>query len=383
MDEQVLLQVSDLETHFHTDDGVVRAVDGVSFDVRRGETLGIVGESGCGKSITSLSILNMVPPPGKIVAGRVELRRKSGEVFDIAEQGPKSSDVRAVRGPEVAMIFQEPMTAFTPVHTIGAQISEAILTHRDIDKREARALAVQLLDYVGIGDPDRRFDEYPHQFSGGMRQRAMIAMALSCDPSVLIADEPTTALDVTIEAQILKLLRDIQEERGMSIILITHDLSVIGEMADRVLVMYMGKVVERSTCDALFHADRRHPYTDGLLRSIPQIGRRTPLQPIEGSTPSALALPTGCRFHPRCPHAMDVCRGEEPAGFSIGDDHVAACHLFAAGRQVTAGRQVGAGRQVAAGRETVAEDPQAPGANPQDAAAVDTGRPAPEADTDG
>jgi oligopeptide/dipeptide ABC transporter ATP-binding protein len=226
------------------------------------------------------------------------------------------------------MIFQEPMSSFTPVYTIGWQIAEAIRTHNDVTKQEARERAVELLDYVGISDPSRRFDEYPHEFSGGMRQRAMIAMALSCDPSLLIADEPTTALDVTIEAQILKLLRSIQEERGMAIVLITHDLSVIGEMADRVLVMYMGKLVERASCDDLFHADHRHPYTEALLKSIPKIGARQTLQPISGSTPNALALPSGCTFHPRCPYAMKACPTRDPALYSLGEEHEVRCYLY-------------------------------------------------------
>ena len=328
MNDNSILEVEDLQTHFFTDDGVVRAVDGVSFEVPRGETLGIVGESGCGKSITSLSILNMVPRPGRIVSGAVRLRRQDGEVFAITDYQPKSREVRDIRGGDIAMIFQEPMTAFTPVYSIGRQIQEAVLTHQDLDKKQAKERAIELLGYVGISDPRRRYDEYPHQFSGGMRQRAMIAMALSCDPGVLIADEPTTALDVTVEAQILKLLRDIQDERGMSIILITHDLSVIGEMADRVLVMYMGKLVEEGSCDAIFHSRRRHPYTEGLLHSIPSIGRRTKLEAIAGSTPNAYALPTGCLYHPRCPYAMDVCSQRAPGMYKTEPDHRAKCFLY-------------------------------------------------------
>ncbi len=328
MKDNSILEVEDLQAHFFTDDGVVRAVDGVSFDVCRGETLGIVGESGCGKSITSLSILNMVPTPGRIVSGSVRLQKDNGEFFVITDHEPKSREVRDIRGGNIAMIFQEPMTAFTPVYTIGRQIQEAILTHQQLDKKQAKQRAVELLDYVGISDPQRRYDEYPHQFSGGMRQRAMIAMALSCDPSVLIADEPTTALDVTVEAQILKLLRDIQNERGMSIILITHDLSVIGEMADRVLVMYMGNLVDEGTCDAIFHSRRRHPYTEGLLYSIPSIGRRTKLEAIAGSTPNAYALPDGCLYHPRCPYAMEVCSQRAPGMYETEAGHRAKCFLY-------------------------------------------------------
>lgn len=328
MDDNVLLTVENLKTHFFIDDGVIAAVEGLSFAVRRGETLGIVGESGCGKSITSLSIMNMVPPPGRIVAGRVAIRRKDGTEFVVTDHEPKSREAREIRGGEIAMVFQEPMSAFTPVHTIGRQISEAILAHNGISKQDARSRAVELLDYVGISDPDRRYDEYPHQFSGGMRQRAMIAMALSCDPNLLIADEPTTALDVTVEAQILKLLRDIQAEREMAIMLITHDLSVIGEMADRVLVMYMGNLVEQGSCDDIFHGTGRHPYTEGLLKSIPAIGRREPLTTISGTTPNLLALPNGCLFHPRCPFAADVCRQRVPSLQATGDDHHAKCFRY-------------------------------------------------------
>jgi oligopeptide/dipeptide ABC transporter ATP-binding protein len=328
VDDNVLLTVENLKTHFFIDDGVIAAVEGLSFAVRRGETLGIVGESGCGKSITSLSIMNMVPPPGRIVAGRVAIRRKDGTEFVVTDHEPKSREAREIRGGEIAMVFQEPMSAFTPVHTIGRQISEAILAHNGISKQDARSRAVELLDYVGISDPDRRYDEYPHQFSGGMRQRAMIAMALSCDPNLLIADEPTTALDVTVEAQILKLLRDIQAEREMAIMLITHDLSVIGEMADRVLVMYMGNLVEQGSCDDIFHGTGRHPYTEGLLKSIPAIGRREPLTTISGTTPNLLALPNGCLFHPRCPFAADVCRQRVPSLQATGDDHHAKCFRY-------------------------------------------------------
>lgn len=322
-----LLSVQNLQTHFFTDDGVIRAVDDVSFEIATGETVGVVGESGCGKSITSLSIMNMVPNPGRIVGGAVALRTPDGGILNVSSLDPKGRQIRSIRGRHIGMIFQEPMSSFTPVYTIGRQIAESIRTHNSVGKQEARERAVELLDYVGIADPARRYDEYPHEFSGGMRQRAMIAMALSCDPRLLIADEPTTALDVTIEAQILKLLRGIQEERGMAIMLITHDLSVIGEMADRVLVMYMGKLVESASCDDLFYAEKRHPYTEALLRSIPHIGRREKLHTIAGSTPNALALPSGCAFHPRCPHVMEVCRTGDPALYSVGKDHETRCYL--------------------------------------------------------
>lgn len=328
MAEEWLLSVEHLSTSFFTDDGVVQAVNDVSFTVGAGETVGIVGESGCGKSITSLSILNMVPSPGRIVGGSIQLRAPDETVHELSALDPKGREIRDIRGRHIGMIFQEPMSSFTPVYSIGWQIAEAIRTHNNVTKQEARERAVELLDYVGISDPTRRYDEYPHEFSGGMRQRAMIAMALSCDPVLLIADEPTTALDVTIEAQILKLLRDIQEERGMSIMLITHDLSVIGEMAGRVMVMYMGKLVERASCDELFYSKHRHPYTEALLKSIPKIGTRDRLRPISGSTPNALALPDGCTFHPRCPYAMKVCPTKDPAMYDLGAEHEARCYLY-------------------------------------------------------
>ena len=322
-----LLRVSDLRVQFRTDAGRVRAVDGASFEVRRGGTLAVVGESGCGKSVTALSILRLLPePPAEIVSGRVEFE---GE--DLL--GVDAARMRAIRGNDIAMIFQEPMSCLNPVYTVGDQVAEPILVHRGSSPEEARAAAVALLDRVGIPDPGRRVDEYPHELSGGMRQRVMIAMALACDPQLLIADEPTTALDVTIQAQILELLRKLQAELGMSILLITHDLGVVAEIAQRVVVMYAGAIVEDAAVLDLF--DRpRHPYTAGLLQSIPRLDAEPgALRPIEGNVPDALRLPGGCRFHPRCRFAMARCGVEEPpliAGAAAAGSprpHRSACWL--------------------------------------------------------
>ncbi len=302
-----LLEVTDLRTYFHTDAGTARAVDGVSFRVEEGETVGIVGESGCGKTVTSLSVLGLVPrPPGEIMPG-------SSIRFDGRELvGAPERRLRRIRGNDVSMIFQEPMTSLNPVFTVGSQIHEALRLHRGMGKREARDEAVRLLREVGIPEPVQRVDEYPHQLSGGMRQRVMIAMALSCEPRLLIADEPTTALDVTIQAQILELLADIRERRGMAVLLITHDLGVVAEVADRVVVMYAGQVVETGTVEEIF-TEPRHPYTRGLLASLPHLdagGGR--LSPIPGVVPSPTDWPPACRFHDRCPHAWERCRTEPP-----------------------------------------------------------------------
>ena len=300
-----LLRVEDLKTYFYTDDGVVRAVDGISFSVAPRETLCIVGESGCGKSVASLSILRLIPrPPGRIVSGHIWF--KGRDLLALSER-----EMRAVRGKDISMIFQEPMTSLNPVFTCGDQIMEALILHEGLDKRGARARAIELLTLVGIPSPEQRVDEYPHQLSGGMRQRVMIAMALACHPAILIADEPTTALDVTVQAQILDLIRRLQHELGMAVILITHDLGVVAEVADRVAVMYAGQVVE--TCDvreAFKHT--LHPYTAGLLASLPRLGARGDhLRVIPGNVPNPAFFPAGCRFHPRCPVATDRCRVEE------------------------------------------------------------------------
>ncbi|TCH99905.1 ABC transporter ATP-binding protein [Roseococcus sp. SYP-B2431] len=314
-----LLRVEGLRTVFRTSGGDVTAVDGVSIEVERGKTLGIVGESGCGKSVLSLSIMRLVAHPGRIASGRVLL-----EGTDLA--GLSNDAMRQVRGRDIGMIFQEPMTSLNPVHTVGFQITEGIKVHEPRASRaELRERGIAALKRVRIPSPERRFDEYPHQLSGGMRQRVMIAMALACSPRLLIADEPTTALDVTVQAQILDLLRDLQAETGMSIILITHDLGVVAEMADDVAVMYAGRVVERSSARALFE-DPQHPYTLGLLGSIPRLDEdRERLLAIQGTVPPPFALPPGCRFNPRCPFAIDACRAEVPLLREIVSGHAAAC----------------------------------------------------------
>ncbi len=301
-----LLTVRDLKTYFHTDGGVARAVDGVSFTLKKGETLGLVGESGCGKSVTSLSVMRLVPePPGEIVSG--EIRFNGRNLLSLGE-----ADLQGVRGNDVAMIFQEPMTSLNPVFTCGDQIDEAVMLHQGLGRDAARAVTVDMLNLVGIPDPEQRANEYPHQLSGGMRQRVMIAMALCCNPELLIADEPTTALDVTIQAQILELLDRLQRELGMAVLMITHDLGVIAEVADRVAVMYAGKIVETGTVDEIF-ASPRHPYTKGLLESIPTLNEeKSRLSVIPGTVPDATRFPAGCRFAPRCSLAEDVCELDEP-----------------------------------------------------------------------
>ncbi len=315
-----LLEVTDLRTWFDTDQGTARAVDGVSFDVQEGETVGIVGESGCGKTVTSLSVLGLLPvPPARILEGS-SIRFAGEELV-----GASVRRMRALRGNEISMIFQEPMSSLNPVYTVGDQICEALRLHRDMGRREARIEAVRLLDEVGIAGADRRVDEYPHQLSGGMRQRVMIAMALSCAPKLLIADEPTTALDVTIQAQILELVAELRRNRGMAVLLITHDLGVVAEVCDRVVVMYAGQVVERGSVQEIF-SEPRHPYTRGLLRSLPSLedrGRR--LETIQGTVPPPTDWPTGCRFQARCLLAEERC-GEPQSLIELDrQDRVARC----------------------------------------------------------
>lgn len=321
-----LLQVENLCTYFFTDDGILRAVDDVSFEIKRGRTLGLVGESGCGKSVTALSLMRLVAPPGRIVRGKVTFwDRKEGSKI-LTELSDR--EMRAVRGRDIAMIFQEPMTSLNPVFTVGSQIIEAIRFHQKKSLAEAKDLTIRLLQQVGIPNAATRWRDYPHQFSGGMRQRVMIAMALSCNPELLIADEPTTALDVTIQAQILELLKEIQRERQMSILIITHDLGVVAELADDVAVMYASKIVERAPVQTLF--DRpSHPYTVGLFRSRPRLGqdKRTRLATIEGNVPNPKEFPNGCKFHPRCPYRQKRCEQEEPELREIAADHVVRCHF--------------------------------------------------------
>lgn len=323
-----VLEVKNLNTYFFTDEGVVKSVDGVSFHIDSEETLGIVGESGCGKSVTSLSIMQLVPnPPGKIVSGEI-LFQGDNLLKKTSEQ------MRKIRGNDIAMIFQEPMTSLNPVYTIGDQISESIILHQKLTRRDAFQRAVDMLRLVGIPSPERRAREYPHQMSGGMRQRVMIAMALSCNPKLLIADEPTTALDVTIQAQILDLMRKLKSEFHTAIMLITHDLGVVAEMTDRVAVMYAGKVVEECDTVDLFR-EPLHPYTIGLLESIPRldVGTQEKLHVIEGTVPNLLHLPQGCSFAPRCPKAMDICRQEAPVLTEVSDGRKVSCWLHSEGKE--------------------------------------------------
>ena len=331
-----LLEIKNLMTHFHLQEGIVRAVDGVSFDVRRGQTLGIIGESGCGKSVTAHSILRLVPsPPGNIVNGELLLYRgESGEnsgPVDLAQLDPRGAEIRSIRGAEISMVFQEPMTSFGPMHSIGNQIIESILLHQEgVDKTEARELAIDNLRRVGIPRAAQIVDSFPHQLSGGMRQRAMIAMALSCSPRLLIADEPTTALDVTIQAQILELMMTLQEEFGMAVIFITHNLGVIAEVADEVAVMYLGRIVEQAGINELFD-NPQHPYTQGLLNSIPHIDEEklTRLRAIEGVVPDPYDIPSGCAFSDRCPSFMPgKCDSAMPDLAATGPEHRVRCFLY-------------------------------------------------------
>jgi peptide/nickel transport system ATP-binding protein/oligopeptide transport system ATP-binding protein len=321
----VLLDVRGLRTYFFTDAGVVRSVDGVSFRVRRGETLALVGESGCGKSVTSLSIMRLVAsPPGRIVGG--EMRFRGTDLATASEP-----EMQRIRGNQIAMIFQEPMTSLNPVFTVGDQVGEAITLHRGASREEARRETIELFRKVGIPSPELRVDSYPHEMSGGMKQRVMIAMALACTPDLLIADEPTTALDVTIQAQILELVRKLQSEMKMAVLFITHDLGVVAEMAHQVAVMYAGKVVERGSTRDVFK-DPLHPYTQGLFRSLPVLGKKVArLDVIQGTVPNPLEFPSGCKFHTRCPAAGDRCTREEPALAPVKPGHDAACWIHDAG----------------------------------------------------
>ena len=319
-----LLEVDDLKMYFHTEDGIVRAVDGVSYTLDRGETLGVVGESGSGKSVTAMTIMGLISmPPGKIEGGDVRYRGRS--ILEMSEE-----EMQHVRGNDIAMIFQDPMTSLNPVYKIGKQVGEGLRLHRGYSKQEALKRATELLDLVGIPEPEKRVNEYPHQVSGGMRQRVMIAMALACDPDILIADEPTTALDVTIQAQIIELMQEMQEKNGNAIIMITHDLGVVADMADKIMVMYAGRPVEFGTADQIFY-ESRHPYTWGLIRSIPEqaIDEKKPLTPIHGNPPSLMNLPAGCVFAPRCPYATEKCMNERPERVMSADGHYAACHYAA------------------------------------------------------
>ena len=315
-----ILEVRDLKTYFFTDDGVVEAVDGVSFTIKRGEVLGLVGESGCGKSVASLSIMRLIDKPGKIVGGEVIF--KGENLLKKTEE-----EMRKIRGSEIAMIFQEPMTSLNPVFTIGNQIMEAILLHQDLSEEEAEKRTIELLNLVGIPEPERRFTQYPHELSGGMRQRAMIAMAISCNPDLLISDEATTALDVTIQAQILELMKDLQKKIGMAVLFITHDLALVAEMANNIAVTYTGKIVEYSDARSVFK-NPKHPYTYGLLRSVPNLlseETKVELPAIEGMVPSPYRMPQGCHFNPRCPFATEICRKEVPELNELEPHHLVRC----------------------------------------------------------
>jgi oligopeptide/dipeptide ABC transporter ATP-binding protein len=340
MSNDILLEVQDLKTFFHTARGMVRAVDGVSFDLKRGSTMGVVGESGCGKSITSLSIMRLLQKQGRIQGGKILYHMQqpgpgpnsSEEIIDITTLPSDGVRMRSIRGGHIGMVFQEPMTSLDPVYTVGNQLIEGIGQHRNVSQAEARKIAIDMLGRVNMPDPKRVVDSYPHQLSGGMRQRAMIAMALSCRPSLLIADEPTTALDVTTEAQILELLRDLQAEFGMAIMYITHNLGVVAEMVEEAIVMYLGKVVEQAPVQELFYQPK-HPYMQALLRSIPKLGRKSTdkLQAISGMVPSPFAIPHGCSFHPRCPSFMSgVCDAAEPPVTDLGGGHRVKCFLYGA-----------------------------------------------------
>ena len=316
----MLLEVKDLTTYFFIGAGVVRAVDGVSYDVREGETVALVGESGCGKTVSALSVMRLVAAPaGRIVAGQILF--KGRDLLALDEEG-----MRRVRGREIGMVFQEPMTSLNPVLSIGRQVTETVEIHLGMTPAQARARAVELLGLVGIPDPARRLAQYPHQFSGGMRQRIMIAMALSCNPPLILADEPTTALDVTIQAQILELMKDLSRRLGVAMLIITHNLGVVARYADRVNVMYAGKIIERGTAREIY-ANPRHPYTLGLLRSVPRLDepRKSKLSPIEGQPPDLMRLPAGCAFSPRCRYAVDRCTSDVPPLLPVGDGHDAAC----------------------------------------------------------
>ncbi len=331
----LLLDVRDLQTYFYLYEGVVKAVDGVSFQIRQGQTLGVIGESGCGKSVTAQSIMRIAPsPPAKEVGGEVllHLENEEGnqEVINLLELPRDGARMRSIRGKEIAMIFQEPMTSFSPLYTIGNQIMEAILLHiPNVTKRQARERTIDLLRRVGIPQPNRLVDAYPHQLSGGMRQRAMIAMALSCNPRLLIADEPTTALDVTIEAQILDLIKDLQAEFGMAIMYISHDLAVVGEMSDEIMVMYLGRVMEHASADEIFD-NPLHPYTRALWRSIPRIeGELSSLIPIKGTLPNPYAVHKGCPFYSRCDDRKPgVCNASRPPLLEVAPGHLVSCFLY-------------------------------------------------------
>jgi oligopeptide/dipeptide ABC transporter ATP-binding protein len=327
-----ILDIQNLKTYFFLDSGTIKSVDGVNLKLERNTTLGLVGESGCGKSVTSLALMRLIQsPPGKIVEGQIRFHRKNQGVIDIARLDPRGTEMRSIRGAEIAMIFQEPMTSLNPLYTIGSQIAESVQLHQRLSRKEATNRALEMLYKVHISDPKQRLYQYPHQLSGGMRQRVMIAMALSCNPSILIADEPTTALDVTVQAQILDLMRKLQEDFESAIIMVTHNLGVVSQISDFVAVMYLGKIVEYADAQTVFH-HALHPYTKGLLNSVPVFGKKGQkmLVPIEGMVPSPTEDIRGCAFADRCPQVMKVCRENAPALIEVGPGHQVACWLHIA-----------------------------------------------------
>ncbi len=326
--QEKVLEIKNLKTYFKLDEGTVKAVDGVSFDVKQGEIFGLVGESGCGKSVTALSIMRILPKAARIIEGEI-LFSNGSECLNLVSFDPDSDELRKIRGKDITMIFQEPAASFSPVYTVGAQITEAIMLHKDVTKSEAKQMAIEMLKRLRLPNPDKIFDAYPFELSGGMLQRCMIAAALIMNPKILIADEPTTALDVTIQAQILYLMKQLQKEFGTSIILITHDMGVIAQMTDRVAIMYLGRIVETSTVFEIF-SNPLHPYTKALLRSIPTLGsRKSKLESIKGVVPDPYNIPTGCRFHPRCPQFMKgLCDVEEPQTIEVKPGHKVECFLY-------------------------------------------------------
>ncbi|HUW70839.1 MAG TPA: ABC transporter ATP-binding protein [bacterium] len=327
MSDDAILQVNDLKAYFKLDEGLLKAVDGVSFDLHKGETLGIVGESGSGKSVTNLAIMKLIPsPPGRIAGGEVLFMGK--DIFKMSDE-----EVRKLRGNKISMIFQDPMTCLNPFLSVAEQMVETIVLHQKLDKTAAKAKAIEMLKLAGIPAPEKRIDQFPHQFSGGMRQRVMIAMALSCEPEILIADEPTTALDVTIQAQILELIKELSARLGTAVILITHSLGVVAGMCDVICVMYAGRIVERGTADEIF-ADPKHPYTQGLIKSVPRLDRTGSqrLYSIPGQPPNVINLPDCCPFFPRCERAMDICKTKYPKVAKLGDKRSVACWLYEEGK---------------------------------------------------
>lgn len=333
-----LIDIRELKTYFYTEDGVGLAVDGINLVIEPEKTVGIVGESGCGKSVTALSIMRLIPdPPGKIESGQILYDRK-GTIIDLAKLDPKGRVIRSIRGREIAMIFQEPMTSLNPVFTIGNQLMEVIVLHQRFSRKEARQKAIDMLSAVGIPSPEHRIDDYPNQISGGMRQRVMIAMAICCNPTLLIADEPTTALDVTIQAQVLDLMTDLRTRFRMAMLFITHDLGVIASIADDVIVMYLGKIVESADVHNIFH-DTKHPYTQGLMKSIPSLVtiKKEKLTPIKGIVPEIFDPPKGCGFEPRCPQAIEICKEKKPVLVEVTPGHRVACWLYGESKEVTHG----------------------------------------------